>query len=111
VLNNFNQPLRDRRIDLYDEMLGASIKRGTISARCWHTQQALNAKARPGVARRGFIKQSCSRSGCRGYAFTLAASPATARTDVWLLSVAGSVDWRAAATGDPAYLSKWQQLR
>jgi predicted amidohydrolase len=22
VLNNFNQPLRDRRIDLYDEMLG-----------------------------------------------------------------------------------------
>jgi predicted amidohydrolase len=28
VLNNFNQPLRDRRIDLYDEMLGASIKRG-----------------------------------------------------------------------------------
>jgi len=28
VLNNFNQPLRDRRIDLYDEMLGTSIKRG-----------------------------------------------------------------------------------
>ena len=28
VLNNFNQSLRDRRIDLYDEMLGASIKRG-----------------------------------------------------------------------------------
>jgi N-carbamoylputrescine amidase len=28
VLNSFNQPLRDRRIDLYDEMLGASIKRG-----------------------------------------------------------------------------------
>jgi len=30
---------------------------------------------------------------------------------VLLLSIAGSVDWRAAATGDPAYLSKWQQLR
>jgi N-carbamoylputrescine amidase len=28
VLNNFNQPLRDRRTDVYDEMLGASIKRG-----------------------------------------------------------------------------------
>jgi len=28
VLNSFNQPLRDRRIDLYDEMLGAGIKRG-----------------------------------------------------------------------------------
>jgi N-carbamoylputrescine amidase len=28
VLNNFNQPLRDRRIDLYDEMLGTNIKRG-----------------------------------------------------------------------------------
>ncbi|MCA6104082.1 nitrilase family protein [Bradyrhizobium australafricanum] len=28
VLNSFNQPLRDRRIDLYDEMLGTGIKRG-----------------------------------------------------------------------------------
>jgi N-carbamoylputrescine amidase len=28
VLNRFNQPLRDRRIDLYDEMLGTGIKRG-----------------------------------------------------------------------------------
>ena len=28
VLNDFNQPLRDRRIDLYGEMLGASIQRG-----------------------------------------------------------------------------------
>jgi hypothetical protein len=46
-----------------------------------------------------------------GYAFTLAALPASARTYVLLLSIAGSVDWRAAATGDPAYLSKWQQLR
>jgi predicted amidohydrolase len=27
VLNSFNQPLRDRRIDLYDEMLGARAKR------------------------------------------------------------------------------------
>jgi N-carbamoylputrescine amidase len=27
VLNSFNQPLRDRRIDLYDEMLGARVKR------------------------------------------------------------------------------------
>jgi N-carbamoylputrescine amidase len=27
VLNSFNQPLRDRRIDLYDEMLGAGVKR------------------------------------------------------------------------------------
>lgn len=27
VLNSFNQPLRDRRIDLYDEVLGAGIKR------------------------------------------------------------------------------------
>ncbi len=28
VLNSFNQPLRDRRIDVYDEMLGSGIKRG-----------------------------------------------------------------------------------
>ncbi len=28
VLNSFNQPLRDRRIDLYDEMLGSGAKRG-----------------------------------------------------------------------------------
>jgi N-carbamoylputrescine amidase len=28
VLNSFNQPLRDRRIDVYDEMLGAGVKRG-----------------------------------------------------------------------------------
>jgi N-carbamoylputrescine amidase len=28
VLNNFNQPLRDRRIDVYDEMLGSGVKRG-----------------------------------------------------------------------------------
>jgi N-carbamoylputrescine amidase len=28
VLNSFNQPLRDRRIDLYDEMLGSDAKRG-----------------------------------------------------------------------------------
>ena len=28
VLNAFNQPLRDRRIDLYDEMLGARCARG-----------------------------------------------------------------------------------
>jgi N-carbamoylputrescine amidase len=28
VLNNFNQPLRDRRIDLYDEMLGTGARRG-----------------------------------------------------------------------------------
>ena len=28
VLNSFNQPLRDRRIDLYDEMLGTGLKRG-----------------------------------------------------------------------------------
>jgi predicted amidohydrolase len=28
VLNAFNQPLRDRRIDLYDEMLGAQARRG-----------------------------------------------------------------------------------
>jgi predicted amidohydrolase len=28
VLNSFNQPLRDRRIDVYDEMLGSSAKRG-----------------------------------------------------------------------------------
>lgn len=27
VLNEFNQPLRDRRIDLYDEALGARIRR------------------------------------------------------------------------------------
>ena len=28
VLNSFNQPLRDRRIDVYDEMLGSGVKRG-----------------------------------------------------------------------------------
>jgi N-carbamoylputrescine amidase len=28
VLNHFNQPLRDRRIDVYDEMLGSGVKRG-----------------------------------------------------------------------------------
>jgi predicted amidohydrolase len=28
VLNSFNQPLRDRRIDVYDEMLGSGLKRG-----------------------------------------------------------------------------------
>jgi N-carbamoylputrescine amidase len=28
VLNSFNQPLRDRRIDVYDEMLGSGAKRG-----------------------------------------------------------------------------------
>lgn len=28
VLNSFNQPLRGRRIDRYDEMLGAGVKRG-----------------------------------------------------------------------------------
>jgi len=28
VLNSFNQPLRDRRTDLYDEMLGAKASRG-----------------------------------------------------------------------------------
>jgi len=28
VLNSFNQPLRDRRIDVYDEMLGSGTKRG-----------------------------------------------------------------------------------
>jgi hypothetical protein len=27
-LNEFNQLLRDRRIDVYDEMLGADVKRG-----------------------------------------------------------------------------------
>jgi predicted amidohydrolase len=27
VLNEFNQPLRDRRIDLYDETLGSGVKR------------------------------------------------------------------------------------
>jgi predicted amidohydrolase len=27
-LNSFNQPLRDRRIDVYDEMLGSGVKRG-----------------------------------------------------------------------------------
>lgn len=28
VLNSFNQPLRDRRIDVYDEMLGSGLHRG-----------------------------------------------------------------------------------
>jgi predicted amidohydrolase len=28
VLNSFNQPLRDRRIDVYEEMLGSGVKRG-----------------------------------------------------------------------------------
>jgi N-carbamoylputrescine amidase len=28
VLNSFNQPLRDRRIDVYGEMLGSDVKRG-----------------------------------------------------------------------------------
>jgi N-carbamoylputrescine amidase len=28
VLNSFNQPLRDRRTDVYDELLGSDIKRG-----------------------------------------------------------------------------------
>ncbi|MBR1126076.1 nitrilase family protein [Bradyrhizobium lablabi] len=28
VLNSFNQPLRDRRTDVYDEMLGSGVKRG-----------------------------------------------------------------------------------
>jgi predicted amidohydrolase len=28
VLNSFNQPLRDRRIDVYDEMLGSGVTRG-----------------------------------------------------------------------------------
>ena len=30
VLNSFNQPLRDRRIDLYDKMLGVGVKRGWL---------------------------------------------------------------------------------
>ena len=28
VLNSFNQPLRDRRIDVYGEMLGSDVQRG-----------------------------------------------------------------------------------
>jgi predicted HTH domain antitoxin len=28
TLNEFNQLLRDRRVDLYDEMLGAEARRG-----------------------------------------------------------------------------------
>jgi predicted amidohydrolase len=28
AFNSFNQPLRDRRIDVYDEMLGSGVKRG-----------------------------------------------------------------------------------
>jgi N-carbamoylputrescine amidase len=28
TLNSFNQPLRDRRIDVYDELLGANVRRG-----------------------------------------------------------------------------------
>jgi hypothetical protein len=28
VLNTFNQPLRDRRVDLRNEMLGAQVRRG-----------------------------------------------------------------------------------
>src|ERR1700686_167545 len=52
VLNNFNQPLRDRRIDLYDEMLGASIKRGWY----WLVSRASLASAtKPGDADLGQI--------------------------------------------------------